>query len=168
LERLEETMSIRAIQRTAIAALMAAVAGVAQAAPAGPVGDLPGRWSGWGAVVYGNGESERVKCVATYFIEANGDAVRQNLRCASRGYDIDATASLRVSDGRVSGAWEEKRWAATGSVAGRVTDDGFNLSIKGDTFSAAMAVSTSGCKRSINITPQGFDITRISIGLGRC
>jgi len=157
-------MSTRAFRRMAIAAAMAAAAG---AAPAAPVGDLAGRWSGWGAVTYGNGETERLKCVATYFIEGS-DTVRQNLRCASRGYDIDATARLRVDEGRVSGAWEEKRWAATGSVAGRVTEDGFNLSIKGDTFTAAMAVTTSACKQSISITPQGFDITRISIGLGKC
>ena len=161
-------MSIPAIRRTVAAMAFATMAGAAQAAPAGPVGDLPGRWSGWGAVVYENGESERVKCVATYFIEAGGDTVRQNLRCASKGYDIDATASLRVTDGRVSGAWEEKRWSATGSIAGRMTDDGFNLSIKGDAFSAAMAVTTSSCKQSISITPQGVDITRISIGLGKC
>jgi hypothetical protein len=161
-------MSIRAIRRTAIAAAIAAGVGVAQAAPAGPVGDLPGRWSGTGAVVYGDGKSERVKCVATYFIESGGETVRQNLRCASQAYDIDAVATLKVRGGQVSGEWQERRWAATGSVAGKVTDEGFSLSIKGDTFNAVMAVSTTSCKQSIDITPSGFDVTKISIGLGKC
>jgi hypothetical protein len=161
-------MSIPAIRRILAAAVLASMAGAAHAAPAGPVGDLPGRWSGTGAVIYQNGESEQVKCVATYFIEPSSGSVRQNLRCASRGYDIDATANLKVNGGQVSGAWEERRWSATGSVAGQLTSDGFNLSIQGDSFSAAMAVTTSSCKQSISITPRGVDITKISIGLGKC
>lgn len=151
----------------AAAALLVAVS-VAHAAPAGPVSDLPGRWSGWGAVTYLNGQSEQVKCVATYFVDGGGASVKQNLRCASKGYDIDATADLKVTGGQVSGAWEERRWSATGSVAGRMTGDGFNLSIQGDNFSAAMAVSTSSCKQSISIMPRGVDISKISIGLGKC
>lgn len=133
-----------------------------------PINDLPGRWSGWGSVTMANGSSEQVKCVATYFIEGGGAQVRQNLRCASTSYKIDATAKLNHTNGQLTGEWEEKTYAAIGSVAGRFTGNGFNVSIQGPAFSAAMAVTTTGCKQSINITPTGFDVSRINIGLDKC
>jgi hypothetical protein len=142
--------------------------GAAAPAFATPVNDLPGRWSGWGSVTMANGNSEQVKCVATYFVNGGGSLLQQNLRCASMSYKIDATANLKVNNGQVSGEWQEKTYAATGEVAGQITDDGFNLSIQGEHFSAAMSVKTSSCKQSISITPRGFDISRISMGLGKC
>ena len=42
------------------------------------------------------------------------------------------------------------------------------LSIQGANFTAAMNVALSNCKQTISITPQGLDVTRISIGLGKC
>jgi hypothetical protein len=146
------------------------LAATAAAAPAAAtsMNDLPGRWSGWGSVTMTNGNSEQVKCVATYFINGGGSSVQQNLRCASTSYKIDATANLKVDKGQVSGEWQEKTYSATGEVAGRVTDDGLNLSIQGEHFAAAMAVTTSSCKQSISITPRGFDVSKISVGLGKC
>lgn len=141
---------------------------LALASHAAPINDLPGRWSGWGSVTMSNGTSEQVKCVATYFVDGGGAQVRQNLRCASTSYKIDATAKLNNADGQLTGEWEEKTYAAIGSVAGRFTGNGFNVSIQGPAFSAAMAVTTTGCKQSISITPTGFDISRINIGLDKC
>lgn len=148
-----------------IVSLVTFAAAAVAAAP--PVGDLPGRWSGWGSVTLSNGQSEQVKCVATYFIEgANG--VRQNLRCASQSYKIDAVANLSVTDGRVTGQWEERTWAVGGSVTGRLSASGFNLAINGPNFDAAMVVGTSPCKQSINIMPRGFEIAKIALNLGKC
>lgn len=138
----------------------------AQAVPAAAFSDLPGKWTGWGSIQMANGNSERVKCIAEYAVK--GANVLQNLRCASQSYRIDATAKLNVQNGEVSGDWEEKSYSAVGSIAGKSSGSNFNLSIQGLVFSAAMAVATNGCKQSINITPQGFEIAKISIGLGRC
>ncbi|MEW5964674.1 MAG: hypothetical protein AB1749_14070 [Pseudomonadota bacterium] len=145
-------------------------AGPAIAAPAlaNPVAELAGRWSGWGSVKLANGTAEQVKCVATYQVDDSGGGLQQNLRCASASYKIDAVAKLSLSSGRVTGSWEERTYSASGSVSGRMTGSGFNLSIQGADFAAAMAVATSPCKQSINIAPNGFDITRIAIGLGKC
>ncbi len=137
-------------------------------AEATPVSDLAGRWSGWGSVTLGNGSSEQLKCVATYFLQGGGDGLQQNLRCASASYKIDATVNLAVRGGAVTGSWEEKTWSSTGLVNGRMSANGFDLAIKGPNFSAAMAMTVSACKQTINIAPQGFDISRISIGLGKC
>ncbi len=140
----------------------------AAALRAAPIDDLVGRWSGWGSVTMANGSSEQVKCVATYFVEAGGTSVKQNLRCASTSYKIDASAKLSNANGQLTGEWEEKTYSAVGSVAGRMNGTGFNLSIQGPAFSAAMAVTTTNCKQTIGITPTGFDISRIAISLGKC
>lgn len=162
-------MDAHAFMRSA-AAVLALALGVATADPAraNPVSELAGRWSGWGSVKLANGTAEQVKCVATYQVEEGGGGLQQNLRCASASYKIDAVAKLNLASGQVTGSWEERTYAASGSVSGRMTGSGFNLSIQGANFSAAMAVATSTCKQSINIAPNGFDITRIAIGLGKC
>lgn len=141
---------------------------LASVATANPVLNLPGRWSGPGNIVMSDGTSEQMRCVATYFVESNGTSVKQNLRCASQGYKIDAITNLKVADGRVSGAWEERTWATTGSIRGGIQGDGFNLTIDGPGFSAAMAVKTTNCNQSINITPRDNTVARISMNLGKC
>lgn len=149
--------------------LLAAIAtAVAAAGAPAALEHLPGRWSGWGAITLSSGKSEQVKCIATYFVKNDGGRVEQNLRCASASYKIDAKAELDVESDQVRGRWEERANAASGSVTGRMTGNGFSLSIRGDSFTAAMAVSTSSCKQSINIAPQGTDVRRIAIGLGKC
>jgi hypothetical protein len=138
------------------------------AAQANPVSDLAGYWTGTGSVVLTNGNTEQVKCAVIYKVSPNGREVKQSLRCASPAYNINAAAELQVNSGAVSGKWEEKNYSQTGDVTGKLTDAGFSLAIKGLNFSAAMNVNGSACKQSINITPQGTDVTKITIGLGKC
>ncbi len=154
-----------------ICVLAAGVGGavaLAQVAFANPVLNLPGRWSGPGNIHMTNGETEQMRCVATYFVEGNGSSVKQNLRCASQGYKIDAVTNLTVANGRVSGGWEERTWATTGSIKGDIQSDGFNLTIDGPGFTAAMALKTSNCSQSISITPRGNAVAKISMNLGKC
>lgn len=134
---------------------------------ADPLGELPGRWSGTGSIKLANGTAETVKCVATYFI-SGGVNITQNLRCASPSYKIDTKASLAVRGGQVTGQWEERQYAQTGAVSGRMTSHGFNLLISGPQFTAALQLTSTACKQSLSITPKGFDISRISIGLAKC
>ena len=141
---------------------------LAHVAFANPVLNLPGRWSGPGNIQMANGESEQMRCIATYFVEGNGATLKQNLRCASQSYKIDAVTNLAVANGRVSGGWEERTWATTGSIKGDVQSDGFTLTINGPSFTAAMAVKIRNCNQSIRITPRGNAVTRISMNLGKC
>lgn len=159
-------MSVSNARRLAGCLVFAAVAAASLTASATAVSDLPGRWTGWGSVTLTTGQSEKVKCVATYFVE--GPAVRQNLRCASQSYKIDAVANLSVANGRVTGNWEERTWSVGGSVTGRTTDKGFDLAINGPNFGAAMLVGGNNCKQSISIMPKGFEIQRIALNLGKC
>ena len=159
------------IRAAALAALLVVSPG---SGPPGPalsahsIDGLSGRWSGWGSITMDSGAAEQVKCVATYFIKQAGAELVQNLRCASQSFRIDAVANLAVKGDHVSGKWEERTYAAQGSVSGRLTGTGFNLSIQGDNFSAAMLVALSDCKQSITIAPRGFDIARIAVGLDKC
>ena len=90
------------------------------------------------------------------------------MRCASADYSINATAELRVKGSQVSGSWEEKTYSAVGQVTGRYTGNAFVLSIQGANFTAAINVTLANCKQTINITPQGLEVNRISIGLAKC
>ena len=154
--------------RLAITGLVSLAALAAPVQANDPVGQLPGRWSGWGSVKLENGQSERVKCVATYFVADGRSSIKQNLRCASASYKIDVAANLKLSDGRLTGSWEEKMNSQTGSITGRVDSSGFNISVLGSGFSARMAVDTGACKQSITINPQGVSISRIAINLAKC
>jgi hypothetical protein len=133
---------------------------------ADPIGDLTGYWSGYGSIALGNGKTERVKCSVLYKGDG-GTQIRQTMRCASADYSINSLADLRVKGGHVSGTWEERTYSAKGDVSGRFGTDGFALSIQGANFSAAMSLTLSNCKQSLNITPQGLDVTRVSISLAK-
>lgn len=153
---------------TIAAALAATVLAASFETNANPTKDLAGRWTGGGQITLSGGGSESVKCIATYQVSGGGNTVRQALRCASASYKIDAVANLSINGSNVSGDWEERTYSTTGGIGGRVTPSGYNLNISGPTFSAAMQVSAQGCKQSIFITPRGFDISRISLNLGKC
>ncbi len=146
--------------------LCAAVA--AWAAAASAIDELTGYWTGGGSVTLTSGNIEKVKCAVTYKVSNDGGQIKQNIRCASTDYSINASADLRVKGGQVSGSWEEKTYSATGKVTGRYTGSSFVLSIQGESFTAVMNVGLSGCKQSINIAPQGLEVNRITIGLAKC
>jgi hypothetical protein len=150
------------------AVLVIAAAGGALAQSVKPLklNEFTGYWSGVGMVTWTNGSTEQLKCVATYKNAATD--VRQNLRCASPGYAISASADLKVEGADITGTWEEKTYSANGLITGKVTDTGFLLSIKGPTFSADMNLNHTACKQAIDIAPTGVDVSKISIGLGKC
>ena len=56
-----------------------------QAAPqsVGPFTNLDGWWGGIGRLRFKDGKTEDVKCRATYFIEGEGNELKQTIRCAS-------------------------------------------------------------------------------------
>ena len=141
----------------------------ASSATAGTLKQLAGRWSGWGTVLFDGGELEKIKCIATYFVKDEGKELTQNLRCTtSASYKISAKSILKLSGGKLSGSWLEKKSGNDGVVNGRMTRQGFKLAVQGSTFSAAMNVKTTKCSQSINISPSGLGVKKINITLGKC
>jgi hypothetical protein len=139
----------------------------AYAALADPIENLTGYWSGNGSIALSNGKTERVKCQVFYKTDGGAGQIRQTMRCASADYNINSLAELRVKGSQVSGTWEEKTYAVKGDVTGRYGSDGFALSIQGANFTAAMNVTLSSCKQSLNVTPQGLEVQRVSITLAK-
>lgn len=154
---------------TAAVAFALLVLGSASLAHAGPVEDMTGYWSGTGTIRLSGKETERVKCVAIYRVGKGGTEIKQTLRCASSDYNINAKADLAIKGGQqVEGSWEEQTYSASGEVTGRYTGSSFVLAIKGANFTAAMNVGLSNCKQSIEITPKGLEMRRISMTLSKC
>ncbi len=154
--------------RIAVLAVLSASILTVLPVQASTISNLAGRWTGWGAVTLASGATERVKCVATYFIKDKETKVRQNLRCASPNYKIDSVADYVIKNGKVTGSWEERSRSNTGEVLGKSTAKGFKLAITGETWSADISVTTGKCKQSISFVPTNLDVTRISIGLRKC
>lgn len=155
---------MRILVRLTAAAIPATL--FACAALADPIAGLTGYWSGTGSIALSNGRTERVKCQVFYKSEGS-EQLRQTMRCASPDYSINALTELHVKGSQVSGTWEEKTYAAKGDVTGRFGGDSFTLSIQGANFSAAMNVNLSNCRQTLNITPRGLDVTRVSITLAK-
>ncbi len=163
--------SVARVRRPLAAALAAAgvwMAPLSTTALAGTIEEMAGRWSGWGSVQLENGQTEQVKCVATYFVEQAGAGVRQNLRCASSSYNINARADYLVKGGDVTGNWEELTHSAKGVIKGSLKEGDFKLAIDGDTFTAVLQMSSAPCQQSISISPNNLGVKRISIGLKKC
>ena len=158
------------ILRTALSGIfvLILVTVTASTVVAGPIELLPGRWTGWGKMTLDGGETERVKCVATYFSERGGKGLRHNLRCASTNFQIDAVARLSLASGRVSGNWNERKYATGGAVNGRVVGDGINVRIVGDAFKASLKVETTKCKQTMDISPSGIGVSKIAVRLAKC
>jgi hypothetical protein len=131
-----------------------------------PLDGLTGYWSGTGSISLGKGKTERVKCSVIYKSEG-ANQLRQTMRCASADYAINAAAELQIKGAQVSGSWEERTYSAKGDVTGRFGGDSFTLQIQGANFSAAMNVTLASCKQSLNITPQGLEVTKVSISLAK-
>jgi len=54
-----------------------------------------------------NGAIERIRCKATYAVNATGNAVQQTLRCASDSYRFEISSNVISEGGSLSGSWAE-------------------------------------------------------------
>jgi hypothetical protein len=149
----------------AAAVLLAPQAGMAQAVS--PFVGFAGNWRGEGRVVGTNGNSEPIRCRATYAVSPDGWNLTQALVCASDSYRFDIRSNV-VSDGQtVRGSWDETTRNATGNLTGRVNGSLIESTVQGLGFSASLAVRTVGRKQVVSIVPQGADVTKVDITLTR-
>jgi hypothetical protein len=130
---------------------------------------LSGRWAGTGTLVPISGPNETLKCVVTYFPSKDGSQVRQNLRCQSENLHFDAASELRIEAGRITGQWTEKVYSLTGSVAGTVTSDGFDVVLHSEFLDAKMAVVSTECQQSVKVAVDRDDtIKELALVLKKC
>jgi hypothetical protein len=134
-----------------------------------PILALAGRWAGTGTLVPISGPNESFKCVVTYFPSKDGSQVRQNLRCQSQNLKLDAATELRIEAERIIGQWTEKIYSLTGSVAGKVTSDGFDVILHGEFLVAKMTVISADCQQSVKVALDRDDtIKELALVLRKC
>ncbi len=113
-------------------------------APVGPFSNLSGWWGGDGRLRFKDGKMETVKCRATYFVEKDGNELKQTIRCASGGgAKIEVKSTVDHADSKLTGEWIETSYNVSGVLEGEVTPRGFRVTVKGTngtTLSANMDI----------------------------
>src|SRR5579863_8972764 len=134
----------------------------------GPFAALQGAWSGDGTITSTNGNSERIRCRAKYFVSPSGANLDQQLNCASDSYHFNVSSGLvRQNDGSIAGTWTESSRNVTGNVKARQDGDTIAARVSGPNFTAQMTVTTTGDGQNVQISPSGSDITSVTIALKR-
>lgn len=138
-------------------------------AASNPFVGLAGSWSGTGTIRLASGDSERIRCRATYRVGDSGLSLQQDLRCASDSYrfDVESEITYNADAGRVSGIWAETNYSAGGFLSGSVRGGQIEARVEGRSFSAAVAVTTNGNQQSVTIRPQGTDVTEVAVTMRR-
>jgi hypothetical protein len=149
------------------ALLAAALLSSTALAASGPFANLAGAWSGGGTLTMANGETERLRCRATYNVGNAGTDLRLSLRCASQSYNFDLGSAVVYQGGRISGTWSEASRNASGTVSGRATADHVEAAASGQSFSANLSLTTRGNRQTVSIRAPGTDISGVSLALSR-
>ena len=134
-----------------------------------PIEDLAGRWAGAGMVQWKSGRETPYKCTVTYFLTDNSTRVKQTLRC--QGTDeikIEIATMMLVSGNAITGTWEERLSAMTGTVKGKVTANGYEALAQNQFFNAAFEIAmASACEQQVTIRPSR-EIALITANLRKC
>ncbi len=139
----------------------------AQAAE-GPFSSFSGAWTGGGTITVKNGGKERLRCKAHYEVSGGGEALAQNLTCASDSYVFNVVSNVKASgSGAISGTWQETSRGANGQIVGRIDPKQISATVEGLGFTAGIAIAARAGKQSVNIRPTGTDITDVSVTLSK-
>lgn len=151
-----------------VALLVAAFAPVshAQRAP-GPFAGLAGAWNGSGRIEMQDGKGERIRCRARYSVSQAGEALVQELRCASDSYKLAVNSTAQSDGGSLSGTWTEVTRNVTGTLSGRASGGSIQARVTALGFSAGLTVNTAGNTQSVTIVPEGNDIRSVVISMKR-
>lgn len=144
--------------------MLAASPGFAQS---GPFHGMEGNWTGTGQILIKDGGSERIRCRATYRVDASGSDLHQILRCASDSYRFDLTTKVTASGSSISGSWSETSRNINGTVGGRVHGNELNALVEANGFAATLAMHTRGNKQTVEIRSQNADLRGLDITLTR-
>ncbi len=112
---------------------------------------IAGLWVGEGRLGTRGGQTETVKCRATYRSEQQGTALKQSIRCASAGGSIEVKVAAHLKGMTISGDWEETTRGWTGQLSGATTPAGLKVSIRGDNITANMDVIVKDALQVVEI-----------------
>jgi hypothetical protein len=149
LYRLSRTLGVFAAAVAAL--LMLGVLAPAMAEEASPFEKLAGRWVGEGRFGVRDGNTEMVKCRVTYILAAQGQEVKQTIRCASAGGNVEIQSSVAHKAGTISGTWKELVRDWSGDISGSVTPKGFRVAVRGENLNANMDVILHNGKQILEV-----------------
>ena len=147
------------------AATLAGMVGVSTAPSfaAGPFSSFEGSWTGTGTVSVANGSKERLRCKAHYNVGDGGNAMTQNLTCASDSYKFDVVSNVTSNGSAISGDWAETSRNAHGHISGRITPTQISAYVQGVGFTASIGIAARKGLQSVTISPTGTDIRNVSV-----
>ncbi len=146
------------------AALMFTVsAGHAQSRP---FAGFDGAWSGNGTVSLSDGSTERIRCRADYKVNGTGQALKQNLRCASDSYKFDLSSDVTSQGDRISGNWNEANRNIFGNLQGTAGGGKIDVLVEAPGFTASLMLRANGNRQTVQISSKG-DIRGVSITMVR-
>jgi hypothetical protein len=133
---------------------------------------MDGSWRGEGNIDWRTGESERMRCTATYKVENDGNRLIQNLTCAtdSTRLVIRCTINYNPDAGAVTGNWTETSYGIKGFVTGNAVPGKVQAQVKSadNRFVARVNVTMNGSEeQTVSIRPQDFDVTNVAVTLRR-
>lgn len=137
---------------------------VATAQSPGAFSGMAGVWSGSGTVALDNGQSERIRCRATYAVSGDGTGLNQTLTCASDSYKFDLKSNVIAKGGVLSGNWSESSRNVGGSLQGKAQGGHFDVVVSAPSFTANLSMTTTGNKQRVTIRSEGaFKSASISL-----
>jgi hypothetical protein len=123
----------------------------AAAVDVSPLESLEGRWVGEGRLGVRGNATEQVKCRVTYIYARDGDQLKQTIRCASAGGNVEVQSVVSHLAGKLTGQWKELVRNLSGELEGTATPRGFKVSVKGESLNANMDIILRGTKQLIEI-----------------
>ena len=150
-----------------VAFLLATAAGAASAQAAEIFTGLDGAWSGEGAAKFSDGSSTPLRCHGSYAVSGGGDHLDQALDCASARQTFAFRIALDQTNGAMLGNWQELTRQVQGGVVGAGGPGKFELTARGQGFSARASIVTRGARQSLAISTAGGGFTSATIVLRR-
>lgn len=136
-------------------------------AGANPLAALAGSWSGGGLIVLTNDIQERLRCRANHSFTAGSNSLALSIRCASDNYKFELTSNVVERGGQISGTWREASYNVSGNISGRVQGNRVTATARGDSFTTAISVTTSGNEQQVSITPERTYLISVQIAMNR-
>lgn len=123
----------------------------ANAVTASPFAPLIGRWTGAGMIGYKSSPPEKIKCRATYLMSDAQDELKQTIRCATSGGNVEILSNVKENAGKLSGHWKETIHNFEGDLTGDVTPKGYRVVVKSADVTANMDIIIDGGKQAVEI-----------------
>lgn len=163
-------LGYKTVSRTLLVALFFAAGSLASrsadAIATSPFDALVGRWIGDGILGFKESKPERVKCRATYLLDAASEnELKQTIRCATSSGAIEVISNLKEASGKLTGHWKETIHNFEGDLTGDVTPKGFRIVVKGADITANMDIIVRGTLQAVEIQFVNSSLVGLSMAM---